>query len=312
MRDERDVIIASSFILHPSSFTVWDWYPKSKPRRPARGIKAQSKQFGKTWWASRWLDALYKLIDPARLQRGRSYARSGQVLNLDIQAGRVDARVQGSRPQPYKVWIKIEPLSKDEWAKVTEAMSAQALFAAKLLAGEMPQNIQEAFDTARVSLFPTSRNDLETECSCPDWSNPCKHIAAVYLLLGEQFDADPFLLFQLRGASKNEIMARLRARRTAQEPASAERTQAIQKKPRVKPTPVEKVVPLERLVTTFWTADDTLDDFRVNVRAAEIDAAAVKRLGAPGFWHGKQDFAARMARAYQDVTRAALALMRES
>ncbi|MCI0478741.1 MAG: SWIM zinc finger family protein [Anaerolineales bacterium] len=164
---------------------MWGWYPKPKPRRAAHGIKAQTKQFGKTWWASRWLDALYKLIDPARLQRGRSYARSGQVLNLDIQPGRVDARVQGSTAQPYKVWIKIKPLTEKDWSQVAEQMSAQAIFAAKLLAGEMPQDIEKAFAVARVNLFPDKRDDLETECSCPDWSNPCKHIAAVYLLLGE-------------------------------------------------------------------------------------------------------------------------------
>lgn len=259
---------------------MWDWY--SKPRRPANGIRAQSKQFGKTWWASRWLDALYNLIDLGRLQRGRSYARSGQVLNLDIQRGRVDARVQGSRPQPYKVWLKIKPLSEPEWNKVADAMAGQAIFAAKLLAGEMPQDIQKAFASARVNLFPTNSSDLETECSCPDWSNPCKHIAAVYLLLGEQFDADPFLIFRLRGKNKNEIMEMLRARRTAVEPVPPPGEAPKQKK-RAERAPVEKIEPLENSVNAFWAADDTLEDFRVNVRAAEINAAPVKRLGAPGF-----------------------------
>lgn len=199
-----------------SLIAMWDWYPKSSPRRPANGIKAQSKQFGKTWWASRWLDALYKLIEPSRLTRGRSYARTGQVLNLDIQSGRVRARVQGSRPKPYQVEIKIKPLSEHEWSKVADAMSAQAIFAAKLLAGEMPRDIEKAFADAHVNLFPTHSHDLETSCSCPDWSNPCKHIAAVYLLLGEQFDADPFLLLRLRGMSKTEIMEMLRARRAGE------------------------------------------------------------------------------------------------
>ncbi len=290
---------------------MWDWYPKPKPRRPAHGIRAQSKQFGKTWWASRWLDALYKLIDPARLQRGRSYARSGQVLNLDIQSGRVDARVQGSRPQPYKVWLKIKPLTEENWKHVTEQMAGQAIFAAKLLAGEMPQNIEEAFTAARVNLFPTSRNDLETECSCPDWSNPCKHTAAVYLLLGEQFDADPFLIFRLRGKSKNEIMEVLRAQRATETGAAKAKQVSPKAKPPKKKSPPEKIVPLEQLVNVFWRNDDTLDDFRVNVRAAEVDAVAVKRLGAPGFWHGKQEFTTLMERAYREVAAAALALMHE-
>ena len=196
----------------------WDWYPKPKPRRPAAGIKARTgrgQQFGHTWWASRWIAALERLVDPGRLTRGRSYARSGQVLNLDIKPGRVDSRVQGSRPSPYKVHIQIAPLSDKEWNKVIEAMAAQAVFAAKLLAGEMPQNIEDAFAYAKVSLFPAKRDDLITDCSCTDWANQCKHIAAVYYLLGEQFDDDPFLIFKLRGRDKEQIIAALRTRRTA-------------------------------------------------------------------------------------------------
>lgn len=284
---------------------MWDWYPKSKPRRPANGIKAQSKQFGKTWWAGRWLEALYELIDPGRLQRGRSYARSGQVLNLDIRSGQVDARVQGSRPQPYKVQIKIKPLSAQQWNKVADAMSAQALFAAKLLAGEMPRQIQEAFSAANVSLFPADADDLETDCSCPDWSNPCKHIAAVYYLLGEQFDADPFLIFRLRGKTKSEIISMLRARRAKTEIAAP----AKPRKPKRKTAPREPVISLESLTASFWVANDTLDTFRVHVHPAEIDGALVKRLGEPGFWHGRDNLGETFARTYHTITAAALALI---
>jgi uncharacterized Zn finger protein len=84
-------------------------------------------------------------------------------------------------------------------------MASQAIFAAKLLSGEMPQNIEEAFAEAKVSLFPTSEQDLDTECSCPDWANPCKHIAAVYYLLAERFDEDPFLIFKLRGEPRKRL-----------------------------------------------------------------------------------------------------------
>ena len=290
---------------------MWDWYPKPQPRRPAHGIKAQSKQFGKTWWASRWLDALYKLIDSARLQRGRSYARSGQVLNLDIQPGRVDACVQGSRPQPYKVWLKIKPLTEEDWKHVAEQMAGQAIFAAKLLAGEMPQNIEEAFTTARVNLFPTKRNDLETDCSCPDWSNPCKHIAAVYLLLGEQFDADPFLIFRLRGKTKNEIIELLRAQRAAEKTRATAKRVSPKEKRQHKKSPPKKIVPLEKFVSAFWNAADTLEDFRVNVRAAEVDAVVVKCLGAPGFWRSKQEFSTLMEREYREIADGMVTMIRE-
>ncbi|MBI4786250.1 MAG: SWIM zinc finger family protein [Chloroflexi bacterium] len=280
----------------------WGWYPKSKPRRPADGIKAQSgRQFGKTWWASKWLAALERLMDSGRLSRGRSYARSGQVLNLDIKPGRVDSRVQGSRPSPYKVQIEIKPLSDKDWERVADAMAEQAIFAAKLLAGEMPQNIEEAFAAVKVNLFPTSKGDLKTECSCPDWSNPCKHIAAVYYLLGEQFDADPFLLFRLRGKSKDDVMAMLRARRTV---ASAE-SQAVEsttEKVRVRKQPA---IPLAKSLDRFWDAGDDLADFQVRLQAPDVDAAPVKRLGAPGFWRDhKVDFISLFARAYRGLSEA--------
>jgi uncharacterized Zn finger protein len=299
------VIGLSSFVFG-GEYMSWDWgwYPRPKPRRPANGIKAQGKQFGKTWWASKWLSALERLIDPGRLSRGRSYARSGQVLNIDITPGHVGSRVQGSMPRPYTVRIDIKPLSNKEWEKVADAMAAQALFAAKLLAGEMPQDIEDAFKAAKVNLFPASRGDLETDCSCPDWSNPCKHIAAVYYLLGERFDADPFLLFRLRGKSKDEIMALLRARRTAAEPeagAPEQRSRSRRKSP-----PKEKTVPLEASLDRFWDMPENLDDFTVQIAAPPIDAAPVKRLGAPGFWNSKADFMTLVATAYRSVTQASL------
>jgi uncharacterized Zn finger protein len=279
----------------------WDWYFHPKPRKPANGIKAQSRKFGQTWWSGQWLAALERLVDPSRLSRGRSYARSGQVLNLDIQAGRIESRVQGSAPRPYKVKIEIKPLSEKDWQRVADAMSRQAIFAAKLLAGEMPQNIEEAFAAAGVTLFPASRGDLKTQCSCPDHSNPCKHIAAVYYLLGEQFDSDPFLLFRLRGKTKDEIMALLHMRRALQaidedEPGAALEPAAVE----------EPLEPLEADPDRFWHGSTELIDFRVTIAAPPIDAAPIKRLGSPKFWHGKQDFLALVTGAYQAIAQAAL------
>jgi uncharacterized Zn finger protein len=283
----------------------WNWYPKPKPRRPANGIKAQSKKFGQTWWASKWLAALERLVDPARLGRGRSYARSGQVLNIDITPGRVESRVQGSRPKPYKVEIEIKPLSNKEWDKVADAMASQAIFAAKLLAGEMPQDIEVAFKQAGVNLFPASRGDLKTECSCPDWSNPCKHIAAVYYLLGEQFDADPFLIFRLRGKSKDDIMALLRARRSSPAPAAAERQR--KRDTPAKPEEAEPAIPLEASLNRFWDMALSLDEFQAVIEAPQVDGAPVKRLGSPGFWrNSKVDFIGTLTRAYQSVTQSSL------
>jgi uncharacterized Zn finger protein len=278
-----------------------DEYPRAKPRRPADGIKAQTARgaFGKSWWASRWIAALEQLVDSGRLQRGRSYARSGQVLNLDITPGKVSSRVQGSSRSPYRVQIEVKPLADRAWDAVAAAMAAQAIFAAKLLAGEMPQNIEEAFAAAQVGLFPDKRGDLSTSCSCPDPSNPCKHVAAVYYLLGERFDADPFLIFELRGRSKDQISAMLRAQRAGSEVAA----QPAQITPAEQPA-----APLDADLEHFWAgpAQEALAQLRFQVAAPAIDAAPVRRLGAPPFWPDKPPFDTLMSQSYAAISRAAL------
>lgn len=185
-------------------------YTPSRPKAVKGGIKAQSKSFGKSWWAKRWIAVLESFHIGARLGRGRSYARSGQVIDISIESGFIKARVQGSRSTPYKVSILLKPLSDKEWNEVTKVMADKAIYAAKLLAGEMPQDIEEVFKTARVSLFPERLHDMKTDCSCPDYSNPCKHIAAVYYIIGEEFDRDPFLIFRLRGMQREKLMDSIR------------------------------------------------------------------------------------------------------
>jgi uncharacterized Zn finger protein len=183
-------------------------------------------------------------------------------------------------------------------------MAAQALFAAKLLAGEMPQNIEEAFTAAGVSLFPDRSGDLITNCSCPDWANPCKHVAAVYYLLGEQFDADPFLIFQLRGRDKEQIMAALRARRATADTAASQQSAA---QPAL--TAPEPVVPLEQCLERFWERADEATDIqppRFAIAAPPLDAAPIKRLGSPPFWSGQPSFVTLMSQAYAQIAKAAL------
>jgi uncharacterized Zn finger protein len=188
-----------------------DYFPRSRPRAAKGGIKAQSKRgtFGESWWAKRWIGVLESFNLEGRLGRGRSYARRGQVLAITVEKGMVTAQVQGSRPSPYRITIKLKVLPKAEWQKLAVVLTQQAIFTAKLLAGEMPQDIETAFREAGLSLFPAKQQDLATDCSCPDWSNPCKHIAAVYYLLGEEFDRDPFVFFKLRGMERKEFIALL-------------------------------------------------------------------------------------------------------
>ncbi|MDO8671758.1 MAG: SWIM zinc finger family protein, partial [Dehalococcoidia bacterium] len=200
----------------------WDNYEPSRPKPTKEGIKAKSQRgnIGETWWSTRFIKLLQSFGMGPRLSRGKSYARSGQVLPLSITPGLVAAKVQGSRPTPYKVEIRLNPLNDTDWARALEAMSEQAIFMAKLLAGEMPPDIEEAFATAKVPLFPMSIKDLVTDCSCPDWANPCKHVAAVFFILAEAFDGDPFLIFALRGRTRTEVIDQLRKMRS--DPAEEE------------------------------------------------------------------------------------------
>lgn len=261
----------------------------SRPRAAKGGIRAQSKRggFGASWWAKRWIEVLEAFDIGSRLRRGRSYARQGQVLSIAIEKGSISASVQGSRPQPYGINIRVKALTAGDWKKLAEVASGQAIYAAKLLAGEMPQEIESAFRDAGLSLFPERGEDLKTDCSCPDWSNPCKHIAAVYYLLGEEFDRDPFLIFKMRGMAREEFLALMTDSagtklRTAPDAAPDEEAEAAE--------------PLSADPAIFWRGKGTAPELNATDAPQETfegnaaGAALVKRLGNFPFWRGSERF----------------------
>ncbi|WP_413171543.1 SWIM zinc finger family protein [Anabaena azotica] len=167
-------------------------------------------QASREWWSQRWLDLLDSYRFKKRLERARNYSRQGNVLSIEFKGAKVLARVQGSEVEPYKVSLFLDSFSDEEWGYVIETMSHKSIFAAKLLAGEMPQNIEEVFTSNGLSLFPFTLVDVHGKCSCPDKAVPCKHIGAVYYQLGDRFSEDPFVLFQLRGRTKEQIISDLR------------------------------------------------------------------------------------------------------
>jgi uncharacterized Zn finger protein len=290
-------------------YDFYNRFPKSTPREAKGGIKSQSTRgsFGASWWARRWIEVLESFEIGARLGRGRTYARKGQVLSIDISKGLVKAAVQGSRPKPYQVTITVKTLSGPDWKKLAEQLSKQAIFAAKLLSGQMPNDIEDAFKAAKLSLFPTKLGDLDTNCSCPDWSNPCKHIAAVYYLLGEEFDRDPFLLFRLRGIEREDLIRSIGTPVHAAEPAPAAEAEPTRKRsrrakaappeppPAVEPVPVE---PLPADPAAYWAAASLADDFFGEVRVPHVTAALPQRLGSLSFWRGREKFLDAMQTCY--------------
>lgn len=249
------------------------WYYDSKPTRPIatdKGIKARSKQgkFVKNWWATRWLEAMEQVLDRGRLQRGRSYARQGQVLALEEGGGEIKARVQGSRHTPYKVTIRITPLADKEWEEVMGALADRPAFVAQLLAGHMPPDIEEAFQSVKVDLFPGAA-ELNQECSCPDWADVCKHLAAVHYILAQRFDEDPFLLFRLRGKTQEEIVAAL---------GTAENRDSTPGEADDAPAAALPASPAE-----FWQWGPELEGFAVHIAPPEEPYPLLERLGEPDF-----------------------------
>ena len=194
----------------------WRAAPPARPR-PVRGgiqINATRGPVARTWWSARFLAVLEAAGVGGRLARGRTYARKGQTVSLQVDAGAATAKVQGSAARPYRVRIGVPTLDKAQWAAVFDALAADASLTAAMLAGELPREVEDVVAAQGVTLFPAGRGDLAMDCTCPDSTVPCKHLAAVFYLLAERFDADPFAVLALRGRDRETVLDALRARRT--------------------------------------------------------------------------------------------------
>jgi uncharacterized Zn finger protein len=281
-----------------------DYYGYYEPTTPIEvkgGIKAKSKRgsFAQNWWAKRWIKTLESFNLGARLGRGKSYARKGQVTSIKIESGLVRAKVQGSKPKPYSVTIKVRTLTGSEWELLTEKLASKPIFAAKLLAGEMPEDIDSVFKEIGLSLFPETLDDLETDCSCPDWSNPCKHIAAVYYLLGEEFDRDPFLIFKLRGMDMDDFMSILGKGFVPETADQVAEIAVLREQPDNKTGTLSEAgspispesLPLDPGV--FWGRlpenPETENSSSLEAHIPLVPAALPKRLGKFPFWCGNED-----------------------
>jgi uncharacterized Zn finger protein len=267
------------------------------------GIRARSRRgaFARSWWARRWIAVLESLQLGGRLARGRAYARAGQVMDLSIEEGLVTARVQGSRPEPYDVTIRVAPLSRDAWRRVARVLGREAAFLARLLAGEMPTDIERAFEQASLSLFPTRIREIVTSCSCPDVSNPCKHIAAVYYLLGEEFDRDPFLIFRLRGMPRDELLRVLEELEAARPPRLE--LHAGEGEPGL------ASARLGEPNASFWRAGAIPEDLFSEPASGRSPGALLQRLGAFPFWRGSEPLTDALLPVYERAAAAALEVL---
>ena len=282
------------------------YYTPTKPRSVKGGIKAKSKRgtLGQSWWARRWIVMLESLNLGARLERGRSYARRGQVISIEVQSGAVTAKVQGSERRPYDVTIEVKALSRKNWKEMSSKIFSQPVLASKLLAGQMPDNIEKIFKASGMSLFPRKVGDIGSSCTCLDWSNPCKHIAAAYYLLGEEFDRDPFLIFKLRGAGREEIleMAGLHQMDAARLDQNGPRSPAdlALDNSRQDPLPADP--------DKFWGHAALQEDSLGSAQIPSTPAALPRQLGGFPFWRGDEYFMDAMEEAYRSASHAGLSV----
>jgi uncharacterized Zn finger protein len=241
------------------------------PRRVEGGLRARSARgaIGESWWSRRFLEVLESSALGSRLTRGRSYARAGQVLSLAVRPGVATASVQGSRARPYTVTIGLAPVPESVWDRVEQALAGQAVHCARLLAGEVPTDLVEAFDAAGAALFPTGVAELALRCDCPDPQVPCKHVAATCYLLAESFDTDPFALLHWRGRDRAALLSRLRELRDAATPPAPRRRFGHRRQP-YRATDDRSGVPEPDAVSP-WDAGRALADLPSTPLAEMVD-----------------------------------------
>lgn len=233
-------------------------------------ILAARRDFGRTWWGRAWMEALERIDrDTNRLPRGRTYARGGRVLDIGLAEGKVWASVQGTRPRPYRVNIAFREFTPEEKSKIMLLLSERPSIASDLGLGKLPERMLEALKEAGVSLFPSSWSEIQAHCSCPDWANPCKHIAAVYYLLANEIDKDPFITFALRGVSVQEL------RNAAGIPSSL--AVAGKDEPGI-------FVPYREIRTS--PVIPIPEDFRLALRPFDLEGLFALLPGRPLFWEG--------------------------
>ena len=268
-------------------------------------------EFSRTWWGQRFLAALEQFTDAGRLGRGRSYASSGRIPDYGVANGTVTARVRGSinpyfgvyKEPIYRTTITITQISAAKWTGVIRRIASRADLITKLLQQEMPDPIEEVFAAEGVHLLPHSRGDFVTSCSCPDYANPCKHIAGLYYVLAAALDRDPFLLFGLRGLSREELQAELIKSSLGQILASALTREEIPVGPtesfHTRPTKQPAGEPPGQ--REFWTGAKRLPP-PVAPSRARVPALLVKKQGDyPPFWHKDASFIGVMEELYERV-----------
>lgn len=271
-----------------------------------------AQKFSRTWWGKVFIEALESFSDSGRLSRGRSYANNDKIKSYKITNNVIKAKVRGSinpyfgvyKEPLYDTKIEIKTISPEDWSKIISYLGSKAKFVSQLLMGQIPDNIEDVFEQFNLHLLPHSELDFETDCSCPDWSNPCKHIAGVYYLVARELDQEPFLLFQLRGISREQLRQELEKTPLGKTLAATIKGESIEIEPvssyHTKPEKVET----EETVNwrNFWQGQKRLPTNVELVTQSPISGVLIKKAGDfPSFWQKDISFIEVMEEFYHRV-----------
>ncbi len=276
------------------TYNRYGFYSRSTPKKVTGGIKSQSKRgaFVTNWWSKLWVENFEEGADSGRLSRGRSYARGGQVKDLEIAAGLVKASVQGSAGSPYEITVTMTPYSKEQIEAIYQELGSQPMIVAQLLNNELPIEFDELLMNLDLFLIPEYNQDMQVDCDCLDWGDPCKHSAAILYLIAEAIDKNPFLLLRMLGIEKDKLLEKLKLTGINEKPASqaAEAPQPLSADP-------------EKFWGKAWQRQIEPIDPPL------FPAAIIRRLGAIPFWRSESDFIKLMEETYSNASSRLISLL---
>lgn len=268
-------------------------------------------KISRTWWGERFLQALESCTDAGRLQRGRSYAGPSRLLEFAIEGELIHAKIRGNvnpyfgvyKEPRYQVEIRFRTIPANTWKKLVQRLSTNAGWLSRLLLDEVPEDIEKAFASTNYSLLPHRSKDLVSRCSCPDWANPCKHVAGTYYHVARLLDHDPFLLFQLRGLTREALQKEL-----AKSPLGKALATQLQEDEAPAPEPALHRYPEAPLQLTeeepsykeFWSGKSLPEE--QDQHPPGVPALIIRRQGdAPPFWRRDNSFIEAMSEIYVQV-----------
>jgi uncharacterized Zn finger protein len=265
---------------------------RNKSGRPIQATTPQAQhEFGRTWWGEQWIGSLERFAPPYKWKEGKHLAWARLVTDIGIEKGRVAAQVGDFTGQSYAVKLSLAPFAAEQWEALSRAAVHDASFGEALFNGAMPPHAERIFAEAGLRLMPEKFKDLDMKCPCPDWFKPCTHQLAVYLLLAEEFDRDPMLLFRLRGKTREEMQALF----PVATPVETVETRSFE--------PAGEA--LSEDPELFWSGGK-LPDLDLVWKTPVHSAAPLQRLGHFPFWRGSEDFLKPMEQTYREISRFAL------